>query len=247
MSNRYLSSALRPGQSTADFEAKTGLTQCGVTSQTAREQTPPSPELKATNERSVNFNRQQAAAWAIAHAMDAPPRGVDSCTYFVSKALEAGGLPQDDTWNLGFSNIKRDGSVRYGTETAWVATELAQYLQDQPYIEVHPIGHMNAGNNDLPQARPGDVIAYVWHGDGLSTGIESLNRVEHLSEVVGHSKDNINYPTVAEWGNTEATRYNSRGWTWSNKTNNWLQAEEGQQNMFAYLIHIKADADYVHY
>lgn len=96
----------------------------------------------------VEFDRSTARQWARDHAEDVPPSDVDACTYFASKVLEAGGLPQDGTWNMRFHNFKMNGQPRYGTGTAWVGPELALYLNRLPYVDVIPLGHMNAGNNN---------------------------------------------------------------------------------------------------
>lgn len=197
----------------------------------------------------VNYDRSAAQNWARAHARDVPPKGVDSCTWFASQMLKAGGMREDSTWNLNLLGVKRDGSKRYGTDTAWITPQLAQYLRSRPYTEVDALGHMSQNNNNLPKAKPGDIIAYVWNGDGLSTGLESLDKVQHISVVVGHSKDNPQYPTVAEWGNTNPTPYTERGWTYSVKSNGWLQNERDaqgnytQRNMFAYLIHFRTEGE----
>jgi hypothetical protein len=191
----------------------------------------------------VEFDRSAAQEWARKYAEALPPPDVDACTYFASKVLEAGGLPQDGTWNMRFHNFKMNGQPRYGTGTAWVGPELALYLNRLPYVDVIPLGHMNASNNNIPKAKPGDIIAYVWNGDGLPTGIESLGNVEHLSVVTGSSQDNPQYPEVAEWGRDNRTPYVSRGWTYSMKTPGWLQDEKGQYNMFAYLIHVRDEGD----
>jgi hypothetical protein len=57
---------------------------------------------------------------------------------------------------------------------------------------------------------------------------------------VGHAGDNPNYPLVSGWSERgdEAVEYQSRGWTWSEKNNKYLQREDGNGNMQAWLIHI---------
>jgi hypothetical protein len=190
----------------------------------------------------VEFDTETAKKWAEANAMATPPAGIDACTWFASQELKAGGLPQDSTWNLNFEGVNRNG-VRYGTDAAWIAPKLTEYLNTLPYVEVIPLGHMNAGNNNLPKAKPGDLIAYVWHGDNLPTGIESLGNVEHISVIVGNAPNNPQYPLVAEWGRNKPTPYPTRGWTYSMKSKGWLEDEDGQHNMFAYLIHIRTEGD----
>lgn len=223
-----------------------GIGECGTTSQ-------PTPQGNANAEGLqpaapaqpfTSFDRGAAARWALDHAMQAPGiSGVDSCTWFASEELGAGGLHQDGEWNLKFHGIESNGHVRHGTDAAWIAPQLAEHLQKLPYVKIEPLGGMNSENNDIPDAKPGDLIAYVWHGDNLPTDLSSLNKVEHMSVVVGPSSPGSSYPLVAEWGNTTATPYKSRGWTYSMKSNGWLQNEPGQHNMFAYLIHIVSEND----
>ncbi|MGF7229229.1 MAG: amidase domain-containing protein [Candidatus Saccharibacteria bacterium] len=191
----------------------------------------------------VEFDRNAARDWAINHAEDTPPQGVDACTWFSSEDLAAGGLPQDNTWNLSFQHPKLDLDLRYGTDTAWIAPKLTEYLARLPYVDIVPLGHMNAGNNDLPQAKPGDIIAYTWNGTGKPADVESLGSVQHLSVVVGDSSSDPAYPVVAEWGRNSQTPYVDRGWTYSMKTHGWLQNEKGQHDMFAFLIHMRDEND----
>lgn len=220
-------------------ELAPGEKNCNDQEQTDAESLQPAESIKPF----IEYDRSTAQQWAKDHAEDIPPSDVDACTDFASKVLAVGGLPQDSTWNMHFHNFRMNGEPRFGTSTAWVAPELALYLNTLPYVDVIPLGHMNAGNNNLPKARPGDIMAYVWDGDGLPTGIESLGNVEHLSVVTRPSPDNPQYPMVAEWGRDKATPYTDRGWTYSMKTHGWLQNEKGQYNMFAYLIHIRDEGD----
>lgn len=92
------------------------------------------------------------------------------------------------------------------------------------------------GQNNVPKAKKGDVIAYDWTGDGS---------IDHLALVVGHANNNPQYPLVAEWGidGSKPAPYNQRGWTWSKKNNEWLQDGEGQQDVRAYLLHIRTEDD----
>jgi len=93
--------------------------------------------------------------------------------------------------------------------------------------------------NDLPQAKPGDVIIYDWDGPG------SNGAPDHADVVVGHAKDNPDYPLVSGWSEngSQAVGYRYRGWTWSAENNEFLQQEDGNANMRAWLIHIRTEDD----
>ncbi len=253
VSDQGLDTQVTQGNEIAQLAAQ-GILGCGSDSSTTGTQTGSTyVQPAATVPIFISYDRNAALNWATANAMVAPtPTNVDACTWYASQVLAAGGLPQDGTWNTGFYDIEVNNGwqIRYGTDTAWIAPQLVEYLEAQPYVEVEPLGHMNAGNNDIPDARVGDIIAYVWNGDDsngnlLPTDLSSVPYIEHLSVVVGFSDSNPEYPLVAEWGNTTPTGYPNRGWTWSERMNppRYLQQEPGQKDMFAYLIHIRSDDD----
>lgn len=98
---------------------------------------------------------------------------------------------------------------------------------------------MNAGNNHIPAAEIGDIIAYSWQGN---------NMINHLVFVVGFARNNSEYPLVAEWGQFDTfgpkdylknprSPYVVRGWTWSELHGVYLQQRPGNHNMTAYLLH----------
>jgi len=254
VSDQGLDTQVTQGQEIAQLEAQ-GVPECGSNPATTTGSQSGNTNLQpaTTVPIFISYDRNAALNWATANAMVAPtPTDVDACTWYASQVLAAGGLPQDGTWNTSFygPEVTNGGQIRYGTDTAWVAPQLVKYLAAQPYVQVEPLGHMNAGNNDIPDARPGDIIAYVWNGKDsngnlLPTDLTSLDHIEHLSVVVGHSGTDAEYPTVAEWGNTKATPYPDRGWTYSYKSNGWLQNEPAQHDMFAYLIHIQSEDDLI--
>jgi hypothetical protein len=106
---------------------------------------------------------------------------------------------------------------------------------------------MNAGNNDIPLAEPGDIIAYSWGGEDAN----GRYQIDHLAFVVGASDTDAYYPTVVEWGqlnwdlpkgikyevDNPSVHVPPRGWTYSEVQGKYLQAEDGHQNMTAYLLH----------
>jgi hypothetical protein len=250
VSDQGLDTQVTQGQEIAQLAAQ-GIQVCGGNSSTRGTQTGNTNlQSAATVPIFFSYDRQAAVAYAKAHAKDQPPSD-GACTWFASHVLWAGGLPKTSDWNdywydsHGFPTPLGGSGVRQGTVDAWAAPNLVQYLSEQPYVEVEPLGHMNAGNNNVPDAKPGDIIAYVWHGDNLPTDLSSLDKIEHLAVVIEGSPTNPQYPMVAEWGidGSNPTTYPERGWTFSVKNNEYLQYENGQGNMFAYLIHIRSDDD----
>lgn len=160
---------------------------------------------------SYAYNRQAAVDWAEQHAQDAEPFPA-SCTWFVTNALWAGGLSQDAGWNAAGSHGHLQ--PRPGTPSATAAQPLLDYLSARyPYTK--PVG-MDFTANAVPQAEPGDIVAYDWEGDGT---------IDHLALVVDIAPGQ--YPEVAEWGTdgTNPTRYVKRGWTYSEKDPGWLQSK----------------------
>ena len=196
----------------------------------------------------AEYNQLAAVEWALNNAED-PQDHPEECAWFVSQALWAGGLPQSAQWNSQGSyksGIPR--STYYGSQTANVAPELIQYLEQHFSTQWIPLGHMNAGNNNVPQAKPGDIIAYSWKGPDPKTGKYTI---DHLAFVVGDAVKNPQYPMVAEWGqfnwnflhwpknhwDNPSSGYKERGWTYSELNHRYLQLEKGNQNMTAYLLH----------
>lgn len=192
--------------------------------------TPGVPRCGDDTSASVEFNRTAATQWALANAQDWPPDWyyASGCTYFVSNALWAGGLPQDDVW----TSSGEHGTVRRvpGSVTAWSAPEFLSYLQSHYVVDQVPL---NFSANAVPAAEIGDVIAYDWEGDG---------HVDHLALVTNIAAGE--YPEVSEWGTGRsipglggAATYQKRGWTYSEDDKGWLQAFH--PNVTATLYHIE--------
>jgi hypothetical protein len=188
----------------------------------------------------VSYDRGATERWALAHATDVPP-DAGSCTWFVSQAMAAGGFPQTVAWNLGFQGVKRY-SLRYGTDATRITPDFMTYMQTLPYVEVESLGHMSAGNNDIPDVKPGDVVIYDWQDDGVA---------DHADVVTGLSADDPEYPLVSGWSENgpAAVNYKQRGWTWSEEKHAFLQLEKDKygnqpnKNMVAFLVHIKDEEE----
>lgn len=179
---------------------------------------------------SVAYDGNRAANWARDHAKDAPPYNA-SCTWFVSNALWAGGLPKSSQWTNegGFGRMSVPSSYRPGTTSAWAVDHFQEYIvATYPQTQEVELDGQRFQENAVPEASRGDVILYDWEGDG---------ELDHAT-IVTDIADN-NYPEVAEWSiydGREPTPYEERGWTHSKKSNAWLQ--EKFPNVTAYLLDI---------
>ena len=181
------------------------------------------------------YDRGTAAQWALEHAQDRQPWSFAGCTWFVSRALWAGGLPETDTWN----SSQRHGSLDAlpGTPAATAVDPFIDNLRaTYPLTDEVPLGADRFASNAVPEAEVGDIIAYDWEGDG---------DFDHLTIVT--SIDDGSYPYVAEWGTTNvlegtvANDYVERGWTYSENDDAWLQdpnRHHPSPNVTAALFHI---------
>jgi hypothetical protein len=187
-----------------------GVPQCGA----------PSAPPQIPN---PTYNRSAAVEWAKAHATD--PQGSGTlCTWFVSQALWAGGMPQTAGWEPGTSS------------STWVEN-LVDYLRANDSVSWTDITS-DLTTNAVPAAQPGDIIVYDWNDGGT--------QLDHMSFVVDIASGQ--YPEVSEWGQFDFTThpwykitrpsspYVERGWTWSAMQGEWLQQEH--PGMQAYLLHI---------
>lgn len=219
----------------ADQLTALGIPECGGTAST--NEFPPAV--------SPGYNGQGAADWALNHAEDPQPYSKDDedCTWFVSQTvIDGGGLRQDSQLNLydryGRPHIPGTniGSGAPGTVNTWLADNLITYIEktypDSTWQE------LDFSQSNQPEARPGDVIAYDWDGDGT---------IDHLAMVVDDAPG-TQYPEIAEWGNLKpgqhAADYQKTGWTWSAYYNNWIQeatnpdGSRAYPHPHAYLLHI---------
>jgi len=198
-----------------------GIGQCGQAS------SPPPPPPQSV------YNRGAAVNWALSHARDIRAGDVafpDDCTWFVSQALWAGSLPKTAQWTNQGHHGKH--GVIPGTVSATSARDLINYLgtSNNPVsITKYPLGPDRFRNNAVPEAQPGDIIAYQWsRADGGIT---------HLSLVVDIAAGS--YPEVSEWGTWFPQEpYVKRGWTWSQLNHEWLQAKYPE--VTAILIHFNS-------
>lgn len=179
----------------------------------------------------VTFNRQATVAWAKAHAK-ASPGYPAACTWFISQALWAGGLPKTASWTSTGSH-GHSWSKRPGTAAAWDVPDFVSYIMGTfPHSTLRKLT-FSASTNSVPEAEAGDVIVYDWSG---SSSVLAYYYLAHAALIVGFDKNHG--PRVAEWGTngTHPTPYPSRFWTWSKLHNEWLQQE--YPKVEAFLLHI---------
>lgn len=173
----------------------------------------------ATSGESVPFDRQAAASWARNHADDDQPLLYAGCTWFVTNALWAGGMPKNHKWTDEGSR----GHIRKVPGTA-SATAVQPFL-DQLFSTFpgSQLQHLPMNDNRVEEARIGDLIVYSWGGSTW----------DHLAIITDITDDG--YPLVSEWG-VLGEEYEARGWTWSEKNDDWLQSDNPE--MQAALVRI---------
>lgn len=205
------------------IESKYGIPNCADVPEEAAVETPNS-----------FYNRSAAVEWALAHARDKQAHG-EMCTWFVSNALWAGGFATSDEWTSEgyFQSLN---SRLPGTPTAWKVVATMNYLTERFSVSQFDLTSAFV-TKAVPQAEPGDIIAYDWTGDGV---------YDHLSMVVRIADGQ--YPVVAEWGTagwgadiapwSSRSSYTDRGWTYSAKNKKLLQELEEYEGITAKLLHI---------
>jgi uncharacterized protein YraI len=195
------------------------------------------PECSTPTIPNSQYNRSAAVAWALANAND-PQAFPAECTWFVSNALWQGGFAQTDAWTSSGSHGTWPVTYRPGTADAWAVSNFKDYFLSHYSATWTLLGNMSV--NAVPSAEPGDIIVYSW--DGGKT-------LDHMAFVVSIASGQ--YPVVSEWGTPDWTPltyvyyaahhpregYQYRGWTWSQKNNEYLQIEKNGQAR-AYLLHI---------
>jgi hypothetical protein len=179
----------------------------------------------------VSFNRAAVVVWAMAHWQAYQPYPA-ACTWFVSQALWAGGLPKTPQWTSAASH-GHFYHYRPGTAAAWAVPSFVSYIMGAYPHSTFTHLTFSPQTNGVPKAQLGDVIVYDWSGRSSTMDWAHL---AHASLIVGF--DHENQPRVAEWGidGENPTSYSSRFWTWSAKSRTWLVSK--YKHVQAFLLHI---------
>ena len=196
-----------------------GIPQCG-----SSPVPPPAPTPKTI------YNRQQAVSWALANVNN--PNGSPffstsstsdgrDCTFFVSSALWAGGLPKSPDWtdkSIDWNKLASHRWIPGATKDAANADYFKNYVINN---HIATIKEVSWSDNTAGGAQLGDVIGYDWNGrpDGI---------LDHL--VIVTSLNQYGYPSVTQHSPSR-TRY----WSWD-PAGNWIQVTHPGSRV--YLIHI---------
>uniref|UniRef100_UPI003F497045 amidase domain-containing protein n=1 Tax=Paenarthrobacter ureafaciens TaxID=37931 RepID=UPI003F497045 len=187
--------------------------------------------------QSTKFNRSEAARFARSMALDKEPYLFDNnCTWFVSRALWAGGLPKSATWTPWTNSPNLIASRRHllqgggPSKAAASADYLKNYLVKEARVGV--IRQLDFNNNNVRDAQLGDVIFYDW--DNGADG-----RVDHAMIVTSFSADSnskYRYPLVS--GQSRGVL--DQGWTWSGGRSGWIadKYRGSRDQARAYLVRI---------
>lgn len=178
------------------------------------------------------FDRGKAVEWAKKH-VDSEYVFDNDCTYFVSRALWAGGMAKTGDWNSSTVNPWLMADKRkhaFGpTKAAASADFLKNYLKDS---NRGVLRQLDFGKNNVPDAELGDVIFYDWDNgaDGFA---------DHAMMITSFSKDSngtYRYPQVS--GHSQSVR--DQGWTWSGYKRGWIEQKyKGSKDKArAYLLHV---------
>jgi hypothetical protein len=156
------------------------------------------------------YHRTAAIGWALAHWGDAERYPNQDCTWFVSQALWAGGLPRTSTWTD--QTTPSVAAVR--------ADALKNALTNAGFAT---ISELSWSDNTAGRAQDGDIIAYDWNGrpDGV---------IDHLAIVTSHDAQGT--PSVTQHSPARDTRV----WSWDPGAQTSIQVSHPGSRV--YLIHI---------
>lgn len=167
------------------------------------------------------YDREAAAAWALAN-VNGVHRYREDCTWFVSQALWAGGMPKTRDWTSEPAFASDNPPL-----TATVADYFKNYLAYESAFAT--ITELSWTQNNIPEAELGDVIAYDWNDPNGHAGPVD-GKVDHLAIITGFSGQ---YPLVS----AHTLDVANQGWTYSQNGDRWIsQIYPGSR---VYLIHIK--------
>jgi hypothetical protein len=170
------------------------------------------------------YSPLNAAAWARDHAFDTPLFEAGDCTWFVSQALWAGGLPRTADWTHDSEDPDKTtrGFHPGPTPAARLADKLFYYLIDN---EIGQVEKIEWSDNTAGGAEIGDLIFY-------DLQIYGKYDIDHAAIVTGFNADG--YPLVTQHTNAALDKF----WSWSDGYGDWI--EYAYPGSVAYLIKITA-------
>lgn len=202
----------------ADVMVLTGSDEAVTGACTETEEVPAPAPKPATP--SQNYNRSAAVQWAHDNVRTAP-RFESDCTWFVSQALWAGGLPKSSDWTSNVTSLSIKKPYLLQPRAATGADYLKNYLVNDTGMAT--ITELKWSDNTAGGAQPGDIIAYDWN-----SGADGV--IDHLAIVTGSTPEG--YPLVSQHTPAQYDRY----WSYSESGRDWIEnAEKGAR---VYLIHI---------
>jgi hypothetical protein len=234
--DEFIDTPVTIGQEAAQLSAL-GLPECGNAAD--QPNTPPSNDGPPVDDSfnpsvPVSYDRNAAVQFAFDNVNTPPSFPDDDCTWYVSQALWAGGLPQSDAWTgSSWDPTLQAGRSHYPGPTvdAAQANDLVNYLVSTGLASRTQI---TWSDNTAAGAEPGDIIAYHWNGN------EPADQVDHLAFVTNLNSDG--YPDV-----TQHTPAVYRYWSWDQGSTShsagWIQYVDrlpNGQDPTAWLIHINA-------
>jgi hypothetical protein len=176
------------------------------------------------------FNRNAAAGWATKNYQVAPYYQGDDCTFFVSQALWAGGLPKSAAWTDSTTDPRYVASSHkrepQPSRDASLADGLKNYLVSENHLAT--IHEISFNQPSIPGAQLGDLIGYDWNGALGLPGPDGF--LDHLVIVTGFSA--TRYPLVS----AHSEPLLNGGWRWSYKKS--APIVDVYRHPRAYLIHI---------
>lgn len=181
--------------------------------------------LSTENATQQKYNGTVAAQWAKDHLED-PDRFEEGgdCTWYVSQALWAGGLPRTRIWDAVTKRLGPRGAyLTYSevTPTARLAHEFTNYLVDRGLATKQEV--IDWADRSVMGANIGDVIVYDFNADGT---------IDHATIVTAIGPDGV--VKVTQHGPSLP----DKPWDWSSTQNTWLKSPEAKPNTKAYLLRI---------
>lgn len=198
-----------------------GVPRCDTT--TDRATSDPAPTVNTSG-----YDRIAAAVWAIQH-YDDPERFPDAdCTWYVTNALWAAGLPKTPQWTGNSHDLdrlasRRDWLTGGPTKTTANPDALINYLTRRGLATKTRI---DWSDNSAGGAQVGDLIGYDWDTPTPDGTIDHLAIITKI--------DDTGYPLRSQ--HTPA-RLNA-GWTYDPTHHTWIEHTHPGWRRQAWLIHL---------